>query len=170
MQSLRTVSFLLLCLVSTAGAQSNDDPANRLVGVWRLVSVEGLSPTNQFVYDHPRGMIIYEASGRMSVQIASIGDRKPFAKGPAAGTTDEKAAAFDSYSGYYGTYTVDAQAGTVTHHIEDGSNPSSRGRDNVRWFELQGKNRIVLIPTEDGRGGRIARKDATYKLTFERIP
>ena len=66
--------------------------------------------------------------------------------------------------------TVDAQAGTVTHHIEDGSNPSSRGRDNVRWFKLQGKNRIVLIPTEDGRGGRIARKDATYKLTFERIP
>jgi len=34
-------------------------------------------------------------------------------------TTEEKAAAFDSYAAYFGTFTVDAKAGTVTHHLEN---------------------------------------------------
>jgi len=159
----------MLAVASNSRAQSQDDPAKRLVGAWRLVSVEGTSPVFHMKYDHPRGLIIYDASGRMSVQNANVSDRKPFVKGPAAGTVEEKAAAFDSYGGYYGTYTVDTKAGTVTHHIEDGTNPGLRGRDNVRWYEFQGKDRVVLIATEDGNGGTVARKDATYKLTWERI-
>ena len=149
--------------------QPGSDPSKRIVGAWRLVSVDGTSPVFHFVYDQPRGMIIYEASGQMAVQVANIGDRRPFAAGPDAGTLEEKAAAFDSYSGYYGTYTIDSAAGTVTHHIQDGSNPASRGRDNVRWFEFQGNDRVVLIPTEDGTGGRVARQEAVHKLTWERI-
>jgi hypothetical protein len=64
---------------------------------------------------------------------------------------------------------VDTKASTVIHHIEDGMNPALRGRDNVRWYEFQGNDRVVLIATEDGKGGMLARKDATYKLTWERI-
>ena len=164
-----TFSVLLLCLASALATAPQYEPAKRLIGAWRLVSVEGTSPVFHFVFDRPKGMITYGPSGRMSVQIANIGDRKPFAKGAAAGTIDEKAAAFDSYTAYYGTYTVDAKAGTVTNHIEDGTNPAVRGRDNVRWFEFQGNDRIVLIALEDGKGGVIARKDATYKLYWERI-
>jgi hypothetical protein len=134
-----------------------------------LVSVEGTSPVFNFVFDHPHGIIVYDASGRMATQQANVGDRKPFAKGPKAGTLEVRAAAFDSYGAYYGTYTVDSKAGTITHHIEDGLNPALRGRDNVRWFEFQGDDRVVLIPRENGNGGVIARKDATYKLTWERI-
>jgi lipocalin-like protein len=168
-QLLLTASLLVLAVVSNPRAQAQDAPAKRLVGAWRLVSVEGTSPVFKFVFDHPHGLIIYDPSGVVSVQQANIGDRKPFAKGPAAGTLEEKAESFDSYGAYYGTYTVDASAGTVTHHIEDGSNPALRGRENVRWYEFQGNDRVVLIPTEDGKGGTIARKDATYKLTWERI-
>jgi hypothetical protein len=168
MKHLLNASLLFLCFASNLTAQAQDDPAKRLVGAWRLVSVEGTSPF-KFVFDHPHGILVYDASGRMSVQQVNIGDRKPFAKGPAAGTVEEKAAAFDSYAAYYGTYTVDAQAGTVTHHVEDGNNPALRGRDNVRWFEFQGNDRVSLIPMEDGRGGVIARKDATHKYIWERI-
>ena len=170
MRHLGLISLLyLLGLTLTPSAQSQTDPAKRLVGAWRLVSVEGTSPVFKFAFDHPHGLIIYDASGRMSVQQANIGDRKPFAKSPADGTIEEKAAAFDSYGAYYGTYTVDTKAGTVTHHIEDGMNPAQRGRDNVRWYEFQGNDHVVLIATEDGKGGMLARKDATYKLTWERI-
>jgi len=49
------------------------------------------------VFDHPHGIIVYDASGRMAVRQANLDDRKPFSKGPAAGTLEEKAAAFDSY-------------------------------------------------------------------------
>jgi hypothetical protein len=144
--------------------------AEKFLGAWRLVSVQGNSPVRKIPFDHPTGLIIYDRSGWMSVQIAVHGERKPFAKGMSAGTAEEKAEAFDTYLGYYGTYTVDAAAETVTHHIADYSYPGNRGRDNVRWFEFQDDNRLILIPTEDGKGGRLARKDATYKLTWERIP
>ena len=114
-------------------------------------------------------MIVYEPSGRMAVQIASIGERKRFAEGVAAGTMEEKAAAFDSYIAYYGTYTIDAKAGTITHHLQDSLSPDMRGRDLVRYFELQGENRILLLPAEDGKGGLLPRKDVTRKLVWERM-
>jgi Lipocalin-like domain len=147
----------------------SQSPAERLIGAWRLVSVEGNSPVRSVQFDHPTGLIMYDRSGWMSVQIALHQERKPFAKGAAAGTLEERAEAYDTYLCYYGIYTVDVNAGTVTHHMTDHTYPGLRGHDNVRWFEFQGENRVVLIPTEDGKGGQIERKNATYKLTWERV-
>jgi Lipocalin-like domain len=141
----------------------------KFIGAWRLVSVEGTNPTVHFAYDHPTGLIIYDRSGWMAVQIAIKGDRKPFMNGIASGTLEEKAAAFDNYVSYYGTYTLDLKAQTVTHHLVDYSYPGGRGKDNVRWFEFQGNDRLLLIPREDGKGGVIDRKNATYKLLWERV-
>jgi hypothetical protein len=84
-------------------------------------------------------------------------------------TTAEKAAAFDSYAAFFGTYTVNAKEGTVTHHLEDNLVPGRRGTDNVRWFEFRGDDQLLLVPVEDGKGGVLARKDAAYKLLWRRI-
>jgi hypothetical protein len=73
-------------------------------------------------------------------------------------------AAFDNYIAYYGTYTLDLKAQTVTHHLEDASPPNWRGVNNVRWFEFQGDDRVLLIPREGGKEGAIDRKNATSKL------
>ncbi len=75
----------------------------------------------------------------------------------------------NDYIAYYGTYTLDLKTQTVTHHLEDASPPNWRGVNNVRWFEFQGNDRLLLIPREDGKGGVIERKNATYKLLWERI-
>jgi hypothetical protein len=165
--------LVLLCCfavpLAPAAPAAPQKPADKIIGAWRLVSVEGNSPVRRVDYDHPTGFIIYDRSGWMSVQIAIHGERKAFAKGYSNGTAEEKAEAFDTYFAYYGTYTVDAKAETVTHHIVDYTYPGMRGHDNVRWFELQGDNRLVLIPTENSKFGTINRKDATYKLIWERI-
>lgn len=142
---------------------------DRIIGAWRLVSVEGNSPVRKIDYDHPGGLIVYDRSGWMSVQIAIHGERQPFAKGNSSGTMEEKADAFDTYFGYYGTWTLDPAKETITHHIVDDTYPGMRGKDNVRWYEMPDANHLVLIPTEDGKGGTINRKDATYKLTWERV-
>jgi hypothetical protein len=105
----------------------------------------------------------------MSVQIDVKGARKPFVNGPAFGTGEEKVAAFDNYLAYYGAYTLDLKAQTITHHLEDSSQPNWRGVNNVRWFEFQGNDRLLLIPREDGKGGVIDRKNATFKLLWERM-
>ncbi len=164
--------LILFCLASSSAAPYPDDLAKKFVGAWRLVSIEGNPGGRTNVYDRPTGLLIYDASGRMSVQIVLKADRKPFApfsKGLLNATTEEKAAAFESYAAYFGTYTTDAKAGTVTHHLEDSLVPGRRGTDNVRWFEFQGDDRLLLIPIEDGKGGVLARKDATYKLLWERL-
>ncbi len=161
------LAALALILPGLASPQ-NDKLAKQFVGAWRLVSIEGNSRVTPSTYDQPTGIIMYDSSGWMGVHIIRRADRKPFAGGINKGTPEEKAAAFDSYTAYYGTYTVDAKAGTVTHHLEGRLAPGGRGVDNVRYFEFQG-NRVILMPVEDGKGGRIARKDATYKLTWERI-
>ena len=168
MKPLRLLFSLLLCLTLSAHPQQNT-VANQLLGAWKLVAVEGISPVRHIPYDHPTGLIMYDRSGWMSVQIAIKGDRKPFAKGLGSGTQEEKAEAFDSYFSYYGPYTIDLKAQTITHHLEGYSYPTSTEIENIRWFEFQGNDRLILTPTEDGKGGKIDRKDATYKLIWERI-
>ena len=169
---MKKACFLMLLLASVcfvpARAQQQD-VASKLVGAWRLVSVEGTDATFHFVYDHPTGLIVYDRSGWMSVQIDMQGTRKPFVNGPARGTKEEKLSAFDTYLSYYGRYTLDLKAQTVTHHLQDSNEPSLRGVNNVRWFEFQDNDHLLLIPREDGKGGVIDRKDAKFKLLWERI-
>lgn len=168
-----TMFFLIFfCLTSAPAAPQQDELANRFVGAWRLVSIEGYPPGLPGIYDRPKGLVIYSASGRMSAQIVAKANRKPFApfnQGRRSATTEDKAAAFDSYAAYYGIYIVDAKAGTVTHHLEGSLVPGREGTLNVRWFEFRGDDRLLLIPVEDGKGGVLARKDATYKLLWERV-
>ena len=164
--------LILISLASTAAAPHPDGLTKKFIGAWKLVSVEGNPPGRTGVYDRPTGLLMYDSSGRMSVQIVLKADRKPFApftKGLLDATLEEKAAAFDSYVAYFGTYTVDGKAGTVTHHLDDNLVPGRRGTDNVRWFVFQGENRLALVPIEDGEGGVLLRRDATFHLLWERI-
>jgi Lipocalin-like domain len=168
-----TIFFLLFfCLGSAPAAPEQDQLAKRFFGTWRLVSIEGNPPGLPGIYDQPTGLLIYDPSGWMSAQIVAKANRKPFApfnQGRISATSEEKAAAFDSYNAYYGTYTVNAEAGTVTHHLEGSLIPGRKGINNVRWFEFRGDDRLLLIPIEDGKGGVLGRKDAAYKLLWERI-
>ena len=172
MRRLSAILLILFSMAATSAAPPPDDLSKKFVGAWRLVSIEGIPPGRPFVYDRPTGLIMYDPSGRMCVNIVLKADRKPFApyaKGLLTATIEERAAAFDTYAAYFGTFTVDAKAGTVTHHLEDSLVPGRQGTDNIRWFEFQGDNRLYLIPIEDGKGGVLPRKDATFKLLWERL-
>ena len=172
MRRFSAVLLILFCLATTSAAPHPDELSKKFVGAWRLVSIQGNSPGRPNFYDRPSGLIMYDPSGHMGVNINLKADRKPFApytKGVLNATTDEKASAFDSYAAYFGTFTVDPKAGTVTHHLEGNLIPGRQGTDNVRWFEFQGDDRLLLIPVEDGKGGVLARKDATFHLLWERL-
>jgi hypothetical protein len=172
MRRLATFTLIFICLSPISAAPQHTALSKKFVGAWKLVSIEGNPQQLPGFYDRPTGLLIYDASGRMSAQIVAKADRKslpPNNKGRAMAKPEERAAAFDSYVAYFGTYTIDAKAGTVTHHIEGNLVPGRQGTDNIRWFEFQGDDRLILIPMEDGKGGTIARKDATYTLRWERI-
>jgi hypothetical protein len=145
--------------------------AEGLVGAWRLISVETTRSSGEVIYPfygkHPEGLLIYDRSGWMSVQIVS--DPKPVVpstssrEGFLAATPGEKAKAIDGYYAYFGTWTVDSSTSTVTHHIQNSLYPGERGEEGVRRLTIDG-NRLTLVAKTHEMG-----EDHERKLVWERI-
>ena len=136
-------------------------PDSDLIGTWRIVLADD-RPNNREVWehsygDHPRGYLIYDASGHMSIQFGSDPPTSPFASGDDFAETDAEARhAYEYYCAYFGTYTVDASRGIITHHVEGSLQPSYTGTDQERPFKLLG-DRLEL---SDGQ---------TWRRVFERL-
>jgi hypothetical protein len=115
--------------------------ANRFVGVWRYVGtwIDGKPKPNRGV--NPKGFIFYTASGAMAAQIAP--DRESKMAG-AAPTPEEAKAAIADYVSYFGTYSIDEGAGTITHHRQASVQPGPLV-DYVRSYEFK-DDRLILRP------------------------
>ncbi|HLW96611.1 MAG TPA: lipocalin-like domain-containing protein [Solirubrobacteraceae bacterium] len=117
-----------------------------LVGAWRLVSIESTDEAGVVSYpfgQDPTGQLLYESNGRMSAQLVRS-DRTRFGSEDNLAASDgEAVAAWRGYVGYFGTFSVDAVAGTVTHHVEGAWFPNFEGRDQLRSCRLDG-NRLEL--------------------------
>jgi len=127
---------------------------NRLVGAWRLVSIEGNKP-GRYRGEKPTGLLYYDNLGHMAVQIMPGRKRSGYAG--ALPTAEEARDALLGYTAYFGTYRVDEKTRTVTHHRTGNINPGGLG-DFVRRYEFLSDDKIVLMPVESNAG-----------LTWERI-
>lgn len=96
---------LVFVIPAAFAADTAADLQKKFVGSWRLVSVEG---RNRAATSKPTGIIMYDDTGHMAVQIAS-GNRPDFPNSGARATPQEKAAAFDAYTAYYGTHTFEPE-------------------------------------------------------------
>ena len=125
---------------------ANAQTAQHFVGQWKLISYEQRSTTGEVTQPFgkdPIGRISYDTGGHMSAQLMRR-DRSRFANSdPRKGTDAEIRNAFTEYTAYYGSYTVDEKAGTVTHHVEGSWFPNWIGTNQVRRFEFSG-NRLTL--------------------------
>jgi hypothetical protein len=83
-------------------------------------------------------------------------ERKPLGENA---TPEEYRDSIRGMQSYFGTYTVDEVAKTVTHHMEGALNPNDVGRDRVRWYTFVG-NRLELLTSQT----------ATNPLVWERLP
>lgn len=169
--------FPLMLALGQSGSQTPHESGTakslqeQLPGAWKLISIETVRPNGEVIYPfygkHPEGMLIYDRSGWMSVQI--ISDPKPTM--PAASTREgflaaapaEKAAAADGFCGYYGTWTVDPSVPSVTHHINQSFYPAERGEAGTRHVTLNG-NRLELTAKAHEMG-----EDHQRRLVWERI-
>lgn len=142
-------------------------PANTFVGFWRLVSYESRDAAGTVHHPLGRGavgLLAYDARGNMSVLLMRP-DRPAFASGdPQHGTDAEVRAAFDGFIGYFGSYTVDPEHGTVTHHVRGAQFPNWVAGDQVRSFRFDGQ-RLMLSTPPIQFGGR----SLTAVLVWERV-
>lgn len=122
----------------------------QFVGTWRLFSAEARRADGKVmrVYgENPRGFIIYDAAGNMSVNFMQS-DRPPFAIADKARSTSEEAkSAIETYEAYFGTYEVDEARGIITHHVEGSLLPNWTGSDQLRLYEFSDDS-LVLSTAE----------------------
>ena len=117
-----------------------------VVGTWQLMSAKADSAKGDTMYPYgedPFGMLIYEAKGNMSVLIMRIGRSKFDSGDPFAGTRDEIKEAFEGFDAYCGTYEVNGEIETITHHIRGCRFPNWEGTDQIRYLKLS-NNRLIL--------------------------
>ena len=113
---------------------------SEIIGTWKFESMVVRTESGKTIYPYgekPFGMLVYTLSGHMSVLLMNP-DRKKFASDDLkAGTPEEIKQAYEEFDAYCGTYTVDENKGTVTHHLEGAKFPNWVGTDQVRYFELE---------------------------------
>jgi hypothetical protein len=132
-----------------------------IVGVWRLVSIDYSGPNGALADPvfgpNPQGIIIYEQSGWMSVQIVTA--NRPVMTRPATRTSgvvtadDARlaAGAFDTYYAYFGTWDYNADMAIITHHLQSSLLPYETGLDYRREATIDGVH-LTLIGRSQERG------------------
>jgi hypothetical protein len=139
-----------------------------LVGAWRLVSIQIMGPrgptTDPFYNADPSGMLLYQASGWMSVQI--VGQPRPamepegsrFPRTETAQDARLKAAVLDTYYAYFGTWDYDEATATVTHHIKSSLIPGESGKSYSQTVALEGEDLIFTSRREVAGVATVQRK------------
>lgn len=139
---------MLVGLVGCVDGGVAEDPTPSVVGSWRLVSwtIEDGEPRCAEAEGAATGQIIYSLDGRMSAQLGcadlSLDDVASMDAAEAVARMTRR------HFSYYGTYSVDETARTVTHHVMGSSAASWVGTDRVRRFEFEGPDRVALSTTE----------------------
>jgi hypothetical protein len=145
----------------------NADSLPNFVGTWRLVSYEARTSAGETRYPLGRqvvGQLFYDVHGNMSAHVMRV-DRPMFASDDSGSGTDaEVRAAFEGHTSYFGTYTIDPLARTVTHHVRGASYPNWMGHNQIRYYGIDGSHLVLSSPPILFQG-----ESLKYILTWERI-
>ena len=144
------------------------DPLAPFVGNWELVRRERITADGELLPmpDPPApgatgevGYIMYDAAGYMGVVIQPPG--RPVWAG-AEPTGEEAVGQLGTYTSYFGTFTVNAAEGYVTHHLHGNVRPPDAANNNQRFYEFAG-DQLILMPPPDDSGAR-------RRIIWQRVP
>jgi hypothetical protein len=146
----------------------------QLIGSWRLISRQSRRANGALEVDPglstvPLGILIYDQSGHVAAQlsrrdrtVAMVGEECE-AAASTKGTSDT-AQTILGYDAYFGTYTINEQAGIVTHHLEAALWPGDIGKGIVRHFTISGDHLTITFDTTTREGVKVTRT-----LVWERM-
>jgi len=139
----------------------------KLVGSWKLISCHFKGSSGQTAYPFGKdaqGRLIYEPDGRMAVQLMDPNRPGFTSDDPLVTSEAEVRAAFNGYTAYYGTYSVNPDDQTIVHRIEAALLPNWVGTDQRRDFEFDGKYLTLKGPLLLGG------VQGVVSLVWERLP
>ena len=122
----------------------------RFIGAWQLISQISRHADGTVFYprgEKAHGLLMYDRSGMMSAQLMRPDHQD---------LSNDLDTALTVYLAYYGTYTVDEVARTVTHHVKDCSYNGWENTDQVRTFVFEGDRLTLTAPSpRPGEGDRV---------------
>lgn len=131
--------------LSTAGATTPAIP-----GVWKLVGYKDYyadGTERDSMGPNARGIFVYSRDGYMSLHVVHTESRKPVT---CDSNNEALVEAFTPYIGYFGTYSVDYTAMTLTHNIEGAKLPNREGTSAVRPFYFEEGDLILDFKSASG--------------------
>jgi len=140
------LGWLLVTGANVCAAADRD----AFLGSWALISVENRRTDGSVEHPFgtaPIGRITYTGDGLLSAHVMRA-DRPAFAgQSLYGGDAGQKAAAYDSYIAYYGSFNVDPVAHTVTHRLTGSLFPNWSGSKQTRFYALEGDTLTLSTPT-----------------------
>lgn len=139
-----------------ASGKEQVSPAG-IVGTWRLVTFEDVEDGKVIrrFGEKPNGLFVYTSDGHVIIHIANPANPNCIAPSKKSGPgkkddlalpmcgADQMRALLDGTVAYWGTYTIDAAAGEVIHHVTADLSNGYIATDQRRPFQLTG-DRLVI--------------------------
>ena len=138
-----------------------------ILGIWKLKSREDVDATEQIHIDpflgrDPIGILCF-APNHFAAQFMKR-DRFHQENVQQPVQAKNNTVAVNGYDAYFGTYSIDEIAGTLTTHLEGSISPDNVGSTYVRDVRVVGKELIIQLRTTAVDGTAIIRTN-----TFSRI-
>ena len=162
----------VLAAQSTVAAE-HGSTSEALIGSWALESRVTTDRDGAVVADAnlsatPSGLLIYDRSGHVAAQLSRPARTPSMLAGECEQAqkvkgTPDTAQPILGYDAYFGTYSVDAEHGVVTHHLESALFPGDIGKNIERRFTLSGDSLTIRFDPTLGE-----RKAVTRSLAWRR--
>jgi hypothetical protein len=127
----------------------------QLVGDWIQVSNVTTRPDGSKVDTwgpNPKSILIFGSGGRVATVVTRSDLPKFASNNRAMGTADENKAVVQGSIAYFGTYTVDESAKTLSMHIEAATFPNWTGTTQTRKITISGDEMTQSIPSGSAGG------------------
>jgi Lipocalin-like domain len=141
--------------------------ATAILGIWKLKSREDVDSAGRIHIDpllgpDPLGILCF-APNHFAAQFMKR-DRFYQENVPQPAQAKNNTVAVDGYDAYFGTYSIDENAGTLSTHLEGSISPANVGKTFVRDVRVVGNDLIVQLNTTAVDGTAVTRTN-----TFSRI-
>jgi hypothetical protein len=138
-----------------------------ILGIWQLKSREDVDDTGQiridpFLGQDPLGILCFGPSHFAAQFMKRDRSRQENVSQRVQATNNT--AGVNGYDAYFGTYSVDEIAGTLTTHIEGSISPANVGSTYVRDVRVMDNELIVQLHTTAVDGTAITRTNTFFTI------
>jgi len=159
--------LILTCLIAASCQVDASKPSGavrgtrqELIGAWQLKSIQLMGPNgpmnDPFYNEGSTGILIYDPSGWMSVQI--VGQQRAVVDVPGSrpwpsNTAEDarrKAEVLDTYYAYFATWEFNEATSAVTHHVVSSLFPGEAGASYSQDVTREGEYLIFTTHRDSG--------------------